>query len=166
MEENTLESCELRKQEFDTMKLSDAIRKSVADCRAIEESNSSGKTGPYTLDMSNWVLTYTPDGVCKVCMAGAIMRGFIPQIDPGQKYAPSMFRSKTATRLCALDTVRSGGIYAAILRWGYHDSDITEDVRYKLDRWCVNLVIDEYFKTNLHFRWECYEELATILGDL
>lgn len=86
---------------------SELIRIALADLRKVEADNR------YTVSMGSW---HTPeDGVCHVCLAGAVMAGTLGS-DPSKLLGPhsGRFEEEDANKLNALDDFRSGCISAGL----------------------------------------------------
>jgi hypothetical protein len=84
-------------------KLSELIRLALTDLRKVERNKN------YKVDMNTW---HTPNGVCRVCLAGAVMAGTLGA-DPTTVAAPSYY-GRDSGKLAALDEVRCGYLEDAI----------------------------------------------------
>lgn len=82
-------------------KLSELLRLAVADAQEIE------KTPGYELNMNEWHTFY--DGVCHVCMAGAVIGNTLGVSDTKTIFSLfGTFGEETANRLSAIDDMRTG----------------------------------------------------------
>ena len=84
-------------------KPSELIDVALADLRKAEKDGCM-------IDMGEWHVPF--DGSCSVCAAGAVMRrGVSDNLEVG----PSYFNETTDNKLCAIDQLRVGFVYEALV---------------------------------------------------
>lgn len=87
-------------------KPSELIRVALRDLRRVEDNPN------YKVDMMVWHCPDGNDGVCRVCLAGAVMAGLgAPSDEPLSPYG---FPAKTVQALCSLNRFRQGRIHHAL----------------------------------------------------
>lgn len=77
--------------------------------RAVEDAIAVEKMEGYRLNMGVW---HMPNGVCKVCMAGAVMVKTL-DVDRNCKSDPNDFGSDIEMKLYAINRLRMGGVKEA-----------------------------------------------------
>lgn len=81
---------------------------------ALEDLQKVESDPRYVVDMGAW---HSPNGKCRVCLAGAVMAGKLG-VTPDQSMTPS--RLPEALKLRALDFLRVGEIDLALRTLGYY----------------------------------------------
>lgn len=79
------------------------LKRAVEDAMAVKEMNG------YKLDMGKW---HMPNGVCKVCMAGAVMVRTL-QVSRTQELDPADFTEGVSSKLFAVNNMRIGNMVGA-----------------------------------------------------
>lgn len=92
-------------------KPSELIRVALADLRKVEAMPSV-----YRVDMNDWHVPH-PDGVCEVCLAGAVMAQTFGA-PPECRTMPRDCGLEVREKLDALDSFRSGDVYYGIEEMG------------------------------------------------
>lgn len=95
-------------------KLSDLILLALDDLAKVERSKK------YQVNMGTWHDPNFDDQSqypCQVCFAGAVIAKTL-RTEPNREATPEDFPPPTSNRLLALDALRSGNLYAALLNMG------------------------------------------------
>ena len=72
----------------------------------------------YRVDMRFWHKSNSIDGICEVCLAGAVMVNSL-HVPAANSYLPEDFDHNTKNALRALNCFREGNIWDALARLGY-----------------------------------------------
>lgn len=83
-------------------KPSELIRVALRDLRRVEDNPN------YKVDMMVWHMPDKNDGICRVCLAGAVMAGL--GASPDEILNPYGYPARTVQKLCALNRFRQGRI--------------------------------------------------------
>jgi len=102
---------------------SELIMEALADLRATEKNKK------FKINMGTW---HTPNGVCSVCFAGAVLAQKCNK--PNDTLRPNGFDTKTANKLLALDSLRQYGIrsFVETATDNYDYNKDFEDLLYKI----------------------------------
>lgn len=110
-------------------KPSELIRVALADLAKVERSKK------YRVEMGTW---HEPvDGVCEVCLAGAVMAKTLKSYPNETLWADTDFDDDTKNKLLALDFLRQGEVVEALEQLGFDDHEHIHDydiVSYHTDR--------------------------------
>lgn len=87
-------------------KPSELIRVALRDLRRVEDNPN------YKIDMMVWHCPDGNDGVCRVCLAGAVMAGL--GAPPDESLSPYGYPARTVQALCSLNRFRQGRIHHAL----------------------------------------------------
>lgn len=126
------------------------LRVAVADGMKIE------RTKGYVLDMSVW---HRANGVCRVCMAGAVMAVSLG-IPRNKGALPSEMGSKVQQHLYAINDMRAGWFDAAY--GSLHGKIFPRELRPAAQA-ARSLVINRFSLSRSRAPWETYLEAANVL---
>lgn len=104
-------------------KLWQLLQLALDDLKKVENDDK------YSICMDLW--HFPIDGVCEVCLAGAVMAKTL-EADTMSQFHPSQFGSKLSCKLKALNFLRIGQMGLALTEMGYQENDI-KGIDYKLD---------------------------------
>lgn len=130
--------------------------------RAVDDARLTEQTPGYKLEMSTW---HEPNGVCKVCMAGAVMTQTF-QVPRGQWATPvSLFTSDTWERraLLAINDMRGAWFTRALslISYGVY-LPLTSAQSTALDR-AAQIVTASYRPGRARAAWHAYLNAADVL---
>ena len=96
-------------------KLSDLLEIALDDLELVEADPH------YAVNMNQWHNISSVNGICHVCLAGAVMAGTL-RADPGQHTMPIDYPRDVRRKLLTLDAFAMGDIHM-----GFRDSSIPPD---------------------------------------
>lgn len=127
--------------------------------RAVEDVMVVAKMPKYRISMASW---HEPNGVCKVCMAGAVMARTL-RADRKYVYEPSDFESEEYA-LYAVNSMRVGDMVGA--HWQIYGRGVTPSASEMAAMGRArDLIRTDYDKheDRDHADWEVYLEAADVL---